>query len=360
MALHRLSLFALPFLFLLTLLSCDRLNSIDGDSGVQATGKVEEILVVCEAGIWNNQDIRHQLDTHLTQWITPYLPDVPTFNLIHKTESHFTQGVKRYRNTVFLKIDPKLRGELGTIVRKDNVWAKGQLVVEITARDFNQLLLTLKQGLPKVHEQFDDAAWRRIMDGYEKNKQSTARTKVRDNFKIDIALPEGATLVTTRPNFYRIELPDASRPLEFVGEGTQDAGVIFSGIMVYQYDYTDSSQWDFERLLMARDTMLKHNVPHEIEGLYMGTQYNQFVYPEVYRTKSADGKIKGLDMRGMFVFTGIPRHSTGGAFWAFHFVHPKTNKMVCISGYLDAPPTTNWTQPLREIQAILRSVRIVE
>lgn len=360
MGLHRLSTFAIALVFLVGLGACDRLDNIAGDSGMQATGKVEEILIICETGIWNNQDIRHQLDTHLTQWITPYLPDVPTFDLIHKTENHFTQGVKRYRNTIFLKIDPKLRGEIGTVVRKDNVWAKGQLVVEITARDFNQLLLTLKQGLPKVHTQFDDASWKRIMDQYEKNEQSSARKQVRDNFKIDIALPEGASIVTERANFYRIEFPAASRPMEFVGEGTQDAGVIFSGIMVYQYEFTDSSQFDFERLLMARDTMLKYNVPHEIEGLYMGTQYNEFVYPEGYAAKSADGKVKGLDIRGMFVFTGIQRHSTGGAFWAFHFINPKTKKLICLSGYLDAPPTTSWTQPLREIQAVLRSVRIVE
>ena len=360
MVLQRLSTFAIASFLLLSLISCDRLNNIDGDSGMQATGKVEEILIVCESGIWKNQDIRHQLDTHLTQWITPYLPDVPTFNLIHKTQDHFTQGVKRYRNTIFLNIDQKFKGDIGSVVRKDNVWAKGQLVVEITARDFNQLLLTLKQGLPKVHEQFDVAAWKRIMDQYEKNKQSSARKDVRENFNIDIALPEGASIVTKRANFYRIEFPDASRPLEFVGEGSQDAGVIFSGMMVYQYDFKDSSQFDFNRLLMARDTMLKHNVPHEIDGLYMGTQYNEFVYPEIYQTQSSDGKIKGVDMRGMFVFTGIPRHSTGGAFWAFHFVNPKTKKLLCLSGYLDAPPTTNWTQPLREIQAVLRSVRITE
>ena len=70
--------------------------------------------------------------------------------------------------------------------------------------------------------------------------------------------------------------------------------------------------------------------------------------------------IDGIEIRGMFMFTGKPIHSTGGAFWAFHFVHPKTKKMVCLSGYVDAPPTTSWTHPLREVQAILRSVEFVK
>lgn len=130
--------------------------------------------------------------------------------------------------------------------------------------------------------------------------------------------------------------------------------------MVYQYDYIDSNQFELKRLLQARDTMLKYNVPHEVEGMYMGTQYNPIVYPEANVAFSADGKIQGLDMRGMFVFTGLPKYGTGGAFWAFHFKHPKRNKLICLSGYVDAPPTTSWTHPLREVEAILRSVRLVE
>lgn len=340
--------------------SCDRLKTVDSESGMYATGKVGEVLVVCENGIWNDVNIRHQLDTHITQWILPYLPDVATFELIHKTPDHFTQGVKRHRNTLFLTIDPKFTGAHGSITKKSNVWARGQLVVEITAKDFNQLAETCKLGLDEVHKEFDRLSWSRIMNVYEKNKTNKAREQVKENFKIDIALPEGAAAVTRRKNFYRVEFPAASRPIEFVGTGTQDVGSIFYGVMVYQYDFIDSTQFELKNLLQARDTMLKYNVPHEIEGMYMGTQYNEFIYPEGNKAVSADGKVSGYDMRGMFVFTGLPKHSTGGAFWAFHFIHPKTNKLICISGYVDAPPTTSWTHPLREVQAVLRSVRIVE
>lgn len=360
MVLRQTSTFALLSFFLIFLSSCDRLNSVEGESGLEATGKVEEILVVCELGIWNDTDIRYQLDTNLTQWIMPYLPDVATFTLIHKTPNQFTQGVKRYRNTVFLKIDPKHKGDKGSIVRREDVWAKGQLIIEVTGRDFNQLMETCRTGLDEVHDQFDYLAWKRIMDNFKGNKNSTTCEQIRENFGIDIALPEGAVSVTRRKNFYRIEFPPDSRPLEFVGSGTQDAGAIFTGIMVYQYDYLDSTQFELKNLLMARDTMLKYNVPHETEGMYMGTQYNEFVYPEYNLAQSADGKIKGLDMRGMFYFTGRPKYSTGGAFWAFHFIHPTRKKLMCISGYVDAPPTTSWTYPLREVQAVLRSVRIVK
>lgn len=354
----RTTIYLCALVLLVCLGSCGR-TTTSGTSGMHVTGKVGEILVVCETGIWNSE-IKEHLDTTLTQWILPYLPDVATFQLIHKTPTHFTQGVKRYRNTLFIEIDPNLKGENGSITRKNDVWANGQLVIEVKAKDYNQLLETCKMGMLAVHDQFDDMSWRRIMDNFEKNKSSQARKQVQENFGIDIALPTGSAAVTRRKNFYRIEFSPASRPIEFVGTGTQDVGTILSGIMVYQYDYKDSAQFEFQRLLNARDTMLKYNVPSEVEGMYMGTQYNQIVYPEGNIAYSSDGKIKGFEMRGMFVFVGRAKFGTGGAFWAFHFVHPKTKKLICISGYVDAPPTTSWTHPLREVQAVLRSVRILE
>ena len=359
MALRITSAVILITLLFSSISSCYSGRDTLGSNGLHVTGKVGEILVVCESGIWNS-DIKHYLDTNLTQWIMPYLPDVATFELIHKTPNHFTQGVKRYRNTLFIEIDPSYTGEHGSIVKKKDVWADGQLVVEITGKDFNQVLETCKEGLDEVHKEFDDMSWRRLMNNFDRNENSAAREQVRENFGIDIVLPRGSAAVTRKQNFYRIEFEAASRPIEFVGTGTQDVGSIFSGVLVYQYDFIDSSQFDLERLLRARDTMLKYNVEHEIEGMYMGTQYNEFVYPEGNVAHTADGKIKGFDMRGMFMFTGLPRHGTGGAFWAFHFVNPNTNKLVCVSGYVDAPPTTSWTHPLREVEAILRSVQLVK
>ena len=350
------------FVILWTLLlssACESTHNSRVDYGLSVTGKVGEILVVCEQGIWNSE-IKNHLDTGLTQWILPYFPDVATFSLVHKTPSHFTQGVKRYRNTMFIDIDPDYTGEYGSIVKREDVWAKGQLVIEVTGRDFNQVLETCRLGMGEVHDLFDEIEWRRLIKKFSRNKNTGVRDAIKTNFGIDLTLPSNSKLVSKRKNFYRVEFPPGSRPIEFVGTGTQDVGSILSGILIYQYDYKDSSQFELKQLLQARDTMLKYNVPHEIEGMYMGTQYNPVVYPERNIMQSADGNIKGYEMRGMFLFTGLPKHSTGGAFWAFHFLNIKTQKLVCISGYVDAPPTTSWTHPLREIQAILRSVSDVK
>ena len=71
------------------------------------------------------------------------------------------------------------------------------------------------------------------------------------------------------------------------------------------------------------------------------------------------GSIQGVEVRGMFEFKGRFQHSTGGAFWSFHFTNPKSNQLICISGYVDAPSSTSWTHAIREIQAIWKSVTVL-
>ena len=346
---------ALVFIF--QLLSCDQLF----DSSVNATGKVGEILVVCEDDVWNSP-VQKVLDSGLTKFIMPYFPDVVTFELVHRTNEKFEGAIKRHRNILFVKIDPSCKSPNGEVKYRRDVWSRRQLIVDITARTKEDIIKLCENKLSKVHKTFDDMEWNRIRMYFADKQNSYLNKDIAKNFGIHIDLPDASNIVSSRTNFFRIALPIASRPIEFVGIGQQDMGHIHSGIMIYQYPYVDSEQMTLKNLLAARDTMLRYNMPHETEGLYMGTQYIKSpinIYPEMSETYNYNGTIKGVEMRGMFVFKGLPIHTTGGAFWAFHFVHPKTKKIVCISGYVDAPSTTSWTHFLREIEAIWKSVTIL-
>ena len=328
------------------------------NTGLHVTGKVGEILVVCDQAIWNSE-IKAHLDSQLTQFIMPYFPDVTTFELIHRKTENFDGAIRRHRNILFLEIDSERKEKFGLIQSRKDVWANRQLVIDLKAKDYNQLLELCKEGMQAVHTQFDFSEWKRILLNFQAQNNRPIQVKINKNFGINLALPDASTIVSSRPNFYRIVLPTASRPIEFVGSGTQDIGSVLTGIMIYQYDFIDSSQFLLDNLLKARDTMLRYNVPHETEGLYMGTQYNKFVFPESTAAFNYNKSVKGIEVRGMFQFTGKDVHSTGGAFWAFHFLHPKSKKLICISGYVDAPSTTSWTQSLREIQAIWKSIEIL-
>lgn len=351
------SLFGVFFLFITILISCNRTYN-STEFGLSVTGKVGEIMVVCESGIWNSE-VKAYLDTNLTRFIMPYFPDVTTFELKHKTPIDFEKGNKRYRNLMFVSIDPKAKEP--RIIKEYHSYATDQLLIKIVAMNYNQLLDLVKNQMNEVHAAFDEMEWKRIMKRHRATKNEQLSIKFSKQFGFDMALPKGSQIVTKRPNFYRVEIPTDTKPIEFKGDGDgQGTSFIQSGIMIYQYDFTDSSQFDLARLLQARDTMLKYNVPHEIPGAYMGTQYNKIVAPEGNFTKTSDAKLQVYEMRGMFKFLGSIKHGTGGAFWSYHFLHPTRKKVICVSGYVDAPSMTSWTLPLREVQAILKSIEIKE
>lgn len=346
-----------PLVIALTVACSSNQTKLNISSDIAVTGKVGEILVVCDQDLWES-DIKKHLDTQLTRFIMPYYPDVATFELIHKTPKKFTQGDKRRRNALFVDIEPGLEAPHGVIRNKGGVWATDQLVIELAAPTYNSLLALVRDQMDTVHAVFDQKEWQRLVKFNKQRPNKTIDKQLAKSFGIHLDLPDGAKVLTRRPNFYRISFPDLSRPIEFVGTGGQDEGAVLSGIMVYQYDFIDSSQLELEALLQARDTMLKYNVPHEFEGMYMGTQYVDLVYPEMSKDQSIQ-EVSGYEMRGMFKFLGRGKHGTGGAFWGFHFVHPERKKLVCVSGYVDAPPTTSWTHPLRVLQSVWKSTSIV-
>jgi hypothetical protein len=343
-------------IFCLIFLSCNRTYN-SSEFGLTVTGKVGEILVVCEQGIWDSE-VKQHLDTQLTRFIMPYFPDVATFDLSHKTLKRFEDGNKRYRNLMFITIDPKV--EKNSILKEFHTYATDQLVIRVIAKDINSLSELIQEQGTIIHDAFDEIEWKRIMRRFRNKKNEILSTNFKKSFGFDIALPKGAQIVTKRPNFYRIEIPTDTKPIEFVGNGGgEGTSFIQSGIMIYQYDFVDSTQFEMQQLLNARDTMLKYNVPHEIEGAYMGTQYAKVVAPEGNLIKNANGNLQCFEMRGMFKFMGI-KHGTGGAFWSYHFLQPNRKKVICVSGYVDAPSMTSWILPLREVQAILKSIELVD
>lgn len=328
--------------------------------GQSVVGNIGELIVVCDDALWSS-DLKAYLDTNLTQFIMPYYPDVPTFMLKHKTPKHFDKGVKRYRSLLFIQLDPNLKSDKVLVEKRKDIWALDQLVIDITAKNIEDLINFCKKGgLKSVHSELDYMEWKRIQNYFEENNNDKTNAKLAKTFGINLAMPEGTFIVNERPNFFRVQFPVANRPIEFTNAGSQDRGTILSGIMVYQYDYIDSSQFDFDHLIAARDTMLKYNAPYEVDGMYMGTQFAKLVYPEINTTTNYNNSISGIEMRGMFVFVGRPIYAPGGAFWSFSFKHPKRKKVVCVSGYLDAPSTASWTHQLREIQAVFKSVEFVD
>ncbi len=357
--------FYLSFIFLL--LSCEG-KKTEGEfdrsllkGGPSITGKVGDILVVCEDYVWKS-DAKKNLDSTLTRFIMPYFPDVATFELVHRTPIQFTHGFRRYRNLMFLTIDKNYKGKKASIKYEKDLYAYNQMTVTVIANNMQQLEQACKYGMEEVHAVFDEIEWQRLIETYDdQNGQVTTEIvrKLKEKFKITISLPENSQIISEKDDFFSIAFPSAFRPTEYKKSGGKiEPGMIYSGVMFYTSPYIDSTDLTTECLLTIRDSTLKKYVPSDVAGMYMGTQYVKFVYPEGTADKNMDGSITGTEIRGMYMFKGLPKHSVGGAFWSFSFYHPKLKMVLNISGFVEAPPTTSWTHFIRELEAVWKSVKI--
>lgn len=356
---HLLILFSTA-LFIFINASCEDSPTTRGMShriGTVVAGPVGQLLVVCDSTIWKGQ-LHAEVDSHFIQYFEPIFPDIQTFKIKQKTPDQFDAGYKQHRSILFFEIDKNYSGDKAKIDVRPDEYALDQMSIHIIGRDSTQLIASASD-FKRVYNEFDHMAWKSFYNLYTERQEFEINKELGEYFGINLALPRGSKMINQRKNFFRIDFPVKTRPIEFTGTG-QDKGFVVYGVFVYQYDFVDQSQLEKDALLKARDTMLKYHAPYDVPGMYMGTQYTDLVYPELYEAQNVDGSIQGKDIRGMWVFTGRPIHAPGGAFWSFHFKHPTRNKVVCVSGYLDAPATTDWTLFIREIQAVLRSTAIVE
>jgi hypothetical protein len=330
-----------------------------GNSTLQYTGKAGELVVVCDNTIFTDE-VFVALDSVFGDYIKPYYPPEKRFTVLQMNEDRYVKIGKRVRNLMMLEIDPSIsKGDPQVIVKRD-FYARTQIVTEILAHNNEDLLYAVNNLLSEIVGIYDQQEWNREYIRHKEENNTVARRKLSKQFGITLDLPNQGKYESVKSSFARISLPDRSRQMDIQADGgfsSAKANFIQSGIMIWSFDYKDSSQLTPEYLMKARDTILKYNALHEIDGVYMGTQDHPAVIPVHNRIKIGD--VEGYEFRGLYKFTGRFEPS-GGKFWSFHFKHPNRDKIIAISAYLDAPPTMSSSMDIRRLQAILYSLKITE
>lgn len=336
-----------------------RVRIVNGQSMSQYVGKPGRLMIVSENGIFTDE-VEQLFDSIFAKEIRPFYPKHPYFEIYQRTPKAFGEKSKRLRNVVELNVSKEVpKGKPYMEVRK-NYYAETQLYTVVKANNINELYEFLEAELPSLFRLYDTQEWKREFYRHRKSKNKTVNKKLAQKFGIQLQLPDKFRYESIDDQYAVILLPERSRQMEMKVGGALNstkANFIQSGIMIWQYKYEDSTQLKPESLMQKRDTILKHHAKHEIPGVYMGTQDHPAVLPEYERFK-VNG-IEGYQFRGLFKFTGKLEPS-GGKFWSFHFKHPERNRIVAISGYLDAPPTMSPSFDINRIRAILYSLKLVE
>lgn len=332
---------------------------INAGSISQYTGKPGRLIVVAKPTEYV-EEIEYLFDSIFAAPIRPFYPPTPYFEVYQRSPKDFRRLSTRLRNVIELKIDDKIKKGEPTMHIYENYYAKTQLYTKLQAHDISDLYDLLLQEVDYLFQIYDRQEWKREYYRHPSKGNVATRDKLKSKFGIDLTLPSKFSFESVNDEYAIIMFPDRTRQMDMQSTGsysTSRATFIQSGIMVWQYPYTDERQLHPDNLMMMRDTILKYYARHEMEGVYMGTQDHPAVIPQYEKLKIGD--VTGYQFRGLFKFTGASEPS-GGRFWSFHFKHPYRETIVAISGYLDAPPTMSASYDFNRIRAVIYSLKAVE
>src|SRR5690554_1082069 len=331
---------------------------IDAGSQAQYTGKPRQLMIVADNTVYV-EEIEQVFDSVFQQGIRPYYPLTEYFKVYHRTEAEFKRLSTQLRNVIELVIDENIEKGDPKMFIYENYYSRTQLYTKLKANDMSDLFQLVEQEIDYLFKLYDKQEWKREFIRHSRNENVETREKLQAKFGIDLTLPSRFRYESIDNTYGIVLLPEKTRQmdLKFGSNSTSRVNFIQSRLMIWQYPYTDTSQFSPENLMMMRDTILKQYAKHEMKGVYMGTQNHPAVLPIHEKLKVGD--VTGYQFRGMYKFTGEAEPS-GGRFWSYHFRHPHRKTIVALSGYIDAPPTISPALEISQIRAMIYSLKVVE
>ncbi|MFA5574547.1 MAG: DUF4837 family protein [Brumimicrobium sp.] len=331
---------------------------INAKSNSQYIGKPGQLIIVAEPTEYVDE-IQALFDSVFSAPVRPYYPPTPYFEIYQRSPQDFRRLSTKLRNVIDIALDETLKEGEPTMRIYENYYSKTQLYTILRAQNMNDLYSLLENEIEYLFNLYNRQEWKREFLRNAENNHENTNAKLRSKFGIELTLPSKFRYESIDDTYAHIILPARSRQMELnIGSGNVTrTNYIQSGIMIWQYPYTDKSQLQPKNLEQMRDTILKKYAKHEIEGVYMGTQYHPAAMPVPKALKIGD--IEGYEIRGLYKFTGEAEPS-GGRYWEFHFKHPKRNMIVAISGYFDVPPTTSPHLDMNIIRAVIYSLKIAD
>jgi hypothetical protein len=314
--------------------SCD---SKDGKSkqGMLFTsgGRPSEVLVVMPKQNWKmtvGDTIRNTLgETPL--WMAQ---NEPEYRLSQIEKSQFGKIFQKFRNILIVEFDESLTKTKITV--QQNVHARPQTIVKIQSPNLNSFLTAYTHTYKQIKTYYHKNELLRISEAYKKMEVKKISKKMREKYSFKMVLPEGFFIAVDKKDFMWLRRP--TREVE-------------EGILIYSYPYTDTSDFNYHRIITLRDSLTKIYIPGPVDGSYM--KVSSF-FPPVHNTLKFKGNY-ATEIRSLWDVHG---YAMGGPFMSYSFVDTIAGRMIMIDGFVKAPRKPKRDLMLR-IEAMLTSFEFI-
>ena len=306
-----------------------------GNVKPSATGARFELLIVMDDDLWHAP--AGQAVFNLFDQDTPGLPQSePLFKITHVKQADFSDLLKPSRNVLYVDVAAD-RYTQAKIAYAENYYSYPQCFVRITAPSDSALYDAITTHGDDVAERFIVAERERAMMFNKQDRNEKAVKEVEEHFGIQVDIPIDLKLSTVRDNFYWI---------------TNNSGYIRQDLVIYTYPYTDPNTFTYEYLTAKRDSVMRANIPGEVEGSYMGTEYRY--YPPETEEITVNGAWCA-ETRGLWRM--VDGEIMGGPFVSHTRIDEVNGRIIVAEGFVFAPRVDKRT-PLRQVEAMVYTLKL--
>ncbi|MFN7013568.1 MAG: DUF4837 family protein [Bacteroidia bacterium] len=302
----------------------------------EMTGKPGEVILVANNSIWQSF-VGDSLKELFNQSVYGLPQDESVFRVFRVSKSGFTNVIERHRSVLWVEVDSSSKSAF--TVKKD-VWAKGQLVVSLSARNDSALAQIISMSKESILNYFQEEELTRLETAQKKLGDKMLEKKIAEKHLVNIIIPKSfyAIIDTTGFVWLKQEL-----------QKTQGGEVhdILKNILIYYVPYTNEKQTEQTYLLALRDSISQLFVQGPVDGSYMKVYQP---YPPLSKIFNHKGNyihsIKGL--------WNMEKYPMGGPFLNYNFIDEKNQRVVCVDAFLYCP-NFDKRELMREMEALLRS-----
>ena len=297
-----------------------------------ATGFAYEIVVTMNKADWDapaGKAIKAELTSDI-----PGLPQSEqAFKITYATPNQFNGLLTYVRNILIVKIDETQYTKV-SLSYEDNRWAKGQVVMTMTAPDADAILAYVKEHPRNIVDFFTKCERNRTIGLLEKDYSVVVKNHVKDRFNVDLNVPANMTYFRDTTGFFW---------------ASNNANTGRTDIVVYDFPYKDADTFTTDYLIAKRDSVMKLNMPGTFPGSYMATDADWVTYGPT----TVNGKYCGV-LRGLWHMKG---DMMGGPFVSHARLDEKNNRVVVAEGFVFAPETDK-RNFIRRIESALYTLRL--
>lgn len=240
-----------------------------------------------------------------------------------------SNSLNRSSELVIIKINKDSKYADPEVTYERDLYAIGQLYISITVNNLTTLNnFILEDWDRKVIAKLDQFELDQISRRNKKRRHKSSREAMDKRFGIDMVLPNDFALNENEPDFIWMTRKETQKTLEDFTVWVQQ------GILIWQVDYINESQFHPDSLLALRDQKLKELVPYEDGEGWMATEYMKGFEP-INKVYEKDG-VYHVDLMGMWKIDGDPAIHMGGPFYQTSFYNKKTGKIVTVCAYTHA------------------------